>query len=76
MSMRNGPNGEFQLTPKPIETRGLGVSPRKVSWNGAVRAPALSVVPVGRPTARGSSVRDHAVGVAAQAASRQRAARR
>ena len=34
ISMRSGPNGEFQLTPKPIETRGRGVSPTKRSRNG------------------------------------------
>ena len=37
MSMRNGPNGEFQLTPTPTERRGLGELPRKRSVNGAMR---------------------------------------
>jgi len=34
--MRNGPKGEFQLTPKPTETRGLGESPRKRSVKGEI----------------------------------------
>jgi hypothetical protein len=38
MSILNGPNGEFQFTPKPTETRGLGVSPTKTSRNGEIAA--------------------------------------
>ena len=39
--MRNGPNGEFQLTPMPIARRGFQVSPTKNSlkaklWPSAV----------------------------------------
>ena len=34
--MRNGPNGEFQFTPNPTETRGFGVLPKKDSENGAM----------------------------------------
>ena len=31
MSSRSGPNGEIQLTPIPIEIRGLGELPRNTS---------------------------------------------
>ena len=36
MSIRKGPNGEFQLTPKPTERRGFAESPTKRSKNGWV----------------------------------------
>src|SRR5687768_5028521 len=37
MSMRNGPNGETQLTPTPIARRGLGELPRNSSFTPAMR---------------------------------------
>src|SRR3546814_4673457 len=43
ISILNGPNGEFQLTPKPTDTRGLGVSPTYSSSKGG----RTSVAPVG-----------------------------
>ena len=50
ISMRNGPNGEFQFTPKPTDTRGFGVSPRNVSRNAGRRlAEFRPCVPVGQP---------------------------
>src|SRR3546814_16692695 len=45
-SIRKGPNGEFQLMPKPTDSRGLAVLPRNSSANGGMMLP-ISVVPLG-----------------------------
>ena len=50
MSIRRGPNGETQLTPIPIETRGFGELPRKTSLKPGVgvydEAPPAGATPV------------------------------
>src|SRR3546814_6583734 len=45
-SIRKGQNGEFQLMPKPTDSRGLAVLPRNSSANGGMMLP-ISVVPLG-----------------------------
>ena len=55
MSIRNGPNGEFQLTPKPTERRGLGELPRKTSRNGADREPGEGLAVGGVAAGRGAA---------------------
>ena len=47
-SIRNGPNGEFQLTPIPIEMRGLAELPRKISWNGGTVEPIAVLAALAR----------------------------
>src|SRR3982751_2886509 len=44
-SRRSGPNGEVQLTPTPIDSRGVGESPTKNSLKPAIREnPAVPLV--------------------------------
>ena len=53
--LRSGPNGEFQLTPAPIDTRGLGELPRNRSMNGVCSdwTSELATLPLQVPLASG-----------------------